>query len=291
MWQHPPSATVSTIAARGGLNDTGKFYLYASQAKIDGRASFQRDCPIATGEKTVVLGCYSNRQIFLFDVTDSRLDGVEEVTAAHEMLHAVYERLDSGEKNRVNKLLEAEFAQTADERLKNLIDEYKKFEPDEINNELHSILATEVKLLSPELEKYYSQYFSDRQKTITLWNSYQHVFTDLKNKQDALVAELSTMADQIDARQAEYERTIKQLNSDITTFNAAAQAGSLSSYQFSSQRSALETRQATLEQVRVSINQSIDDYNKKKTDLDALNLEAQNLNKSIDSSVKEVPAL
>ena len=38
--------------------------------------------------KTAVLGCYANREISIFNVTDQRLDGIREVTAAHEMLHA-----------------------------------------------------------------------------------------------------------------------------------------------------------------------------------------------------------
>ena len=54
-----------------------------------------------------MLGCYHSNQdgIFLYNVQDARLAGVQQVTAAHEMLHAAYDRLSTKDKNYVDGLL------------------------------------------------------------------------------------------------------------------------------------------------------------------------------------------
>ncbi len=50
-------------------------------------------------KRNAILGCYnpSSRDIYIYNVTNSELDGVKEVTAAHEMLHAAWERLSESE--------------------------------------------------------------------------------------------------------------------------------------------------------------------------------------------------
>ena len=109
------------------------------------------------------------KTIALFDVTDPRLDGIEEVVASHEMLHAAWDRMSQGEKDRLTPLLDAAYAEQANN--KDLVERmafYARTEPGEETNELHSILGTEVAHLSPALEKYYSQYFSNRQALVAL---------------------------------------------------------------------------------------------------------------------------
>ncbi len=56
-----------------------------------------------------ILGCYVTQRIYIYDVKDAKLDGIREVTAAHEMLHAAYERMSSSEQTKVNALLEVEY--------------------------------------------------------------------------------------------------------------------------------------------------------------------------------------
>jgi flagellar biosynthesis chaperone FliJ len=200
------------------------------------------------GEKTIILGCYKggDRGIYLYRVSDPRLDGVVEVTAAHEMLHAAYERLSSDERRSLDRQLEAFYRQSLrDERVKTTVDSYKTLEPSELPNEMHSIFATEVAVLPTELEQYYTRYFRDRQRVVALATAYQSEFT-LRREQVALYdAELAAVKTTIDSNQA-----------GLTT-----------------QRRTLETRQAELTRLRASgdiagynarvagYNQLVDTYN------------------------------
>jgi hypothetical protein len=170
---------------------------YVSRPKIEDGQDFNSHCS-KTGEKTVVLGCYTAQKIYVYHVTDSRLNGVVQVTAAHEMLHAAYERLNDTAKADVNKMLEAELPKVTDERLKGLIDLYNKTEPGELLNEMHSILGTEYGNLTPELETYYKQYFTDRSKVVGFANGYQAVFFASQQKITALAGQLDALKGQID---------------------------------------------------------------------------------------------
>ena len=58
---------------------------------------------------TAILGCYYQRHIYLFDINNKELDGTLDVTAAHEMLHAAYDRLNFFERSYVDGLINAEY--------------------------------------------------------------------------------------------------------------------------------------------------------------------------------------
>lgn len=97
VWQYQPSSEVAQLAERAQMNDKGTFYFYASEPQLDGTAKFNEVCK-RQEENSAILGCFTNGKIFVYNISDKRLNGVEEVTAAHEMLHAVYVRLSSSEK-------------------------------------------------------------------------------------------------------------------------------------------------------------------------------------------------
>jgi hypothetical protein len=97
---YTPSAQIASVNSSIGLTPLGQKLLYVNQPEVyTNRADFASKCPIDM-EKTIILGCYitGDRGIFLFEPSDSRLAGVVETTAAHELLHAAYERLPSDEK-------------------------------------------------------------------------------------------------------------------------------------------------------------------------------------------------
>ena len=293
VWQFKPSADVVSLADRAALNDTGKFYLYASQATVSDRTGFNKACGSLQNERTVVIGCYTgpDRRIYIYNVTDSDLDGVRETTTAHEMLHAAYDRLTVGDKKYVDGLLVQQEANITDERILNLIKEYQQSEPDQVVNELHSIFGTEVRNLSPELEAYYKRYFSDRSEIVTLKEKYEKVFTDLAARQTALVAELNKLTGDVNTRQNNYESSLNTLNADIEAFNVWATSGRASTAEYNSRRAALQVRINALDAERVAINQEIDRYNSEKAELDKLNIRAASLNQSIDSKLSPGPSL
>lgn len=285
------SPALSAMMDRSQLSDIGKFFVKASETRIVDKRGFNEACSSLQNEKTVILGCYTTqaKHIYVYDVQDERLDGVREATLAHEMLHAAYDRLSETERQRVGGLLEEEAAKITDERLLQLIAFYKESEPTEVTNELHSILGTEVRGLSSELEDYYKKYFIDRSVVVGLKEKYEEVFTGISTRQLELVAEMEAISAQVEVDQKDYLRQLDRLNKDITTFNTWADSPRATPSEFYTRRSALEGRIATLESMRSTINNEIEAYNTKRSELQELNILAEDLNRSLDSKITPLP--
>lgn len=286
-----PSSEIVAVGERASLSEKGNYLYLASRPELLVRDSFNSACRSVATEKTAVLGCYVDNRIFLFDIDDQQLDGIKEVTAAHEMLHAAYQRLSVDEKERVDALLEKQTESLGGDsgRIGELMAEYARTEPGERLNELHSILGSEVLTLDPELERYYSQYFKDRASLVALADKYQAVFESLKAKQDILVAGLNSLADSIDRDVEAYKRNSEVLTSDIRNFNTRASSGSMTEAAYNSERASLEARQADLESDYNAIQADIATYEQKRTELSAINTESDTLNRSINSSLTPVP--
>lgn len=220
---YTPPANIAQIADQDTMIGWGRDLFYVSQPQIENSDSFNMHCS-HTGERTIVLGCYTGERIYVYNVTDPRLSGVQQVTAAHEMLHAAYQRLDDGTKNQVNAWLTAELPKVTDERLKELIALYNKNEPGELLNEMHSILGTEYANLSPELENYYKQYFSDRSKIVSYSNAYESIFTASQNKISQLEDQLNALKQQIDANTQEIDQQHAALTAQNAQLNSLRQS-------------------------------------------------------------------
>src|SRR5690348_17199642 len=95
---YQPDASVLTIADATSMTDRARHMFFINHPALQDKAAFHQSCP-QYDEQTIVIGCYESGQrgIFVLKVDDQRLNGVEEVTAAHEMLHAAYERLSNSE--------------------------------------------------------------------------------------------------------------------------------------------------------------------------------------------------
>lgn len=284
VWRYQPSSTVRDIAGKSSMSGEGRFLFYASRPQVEAATSFNSHCRQHT-EKTAILGCYVARQIFIYDITDERLNGIKEVTAAHEMLHAVYDRLSEHERQRINALIDEAMKTINDASLQARLSLYDKTEPGERYNELHSILGSEAQQLPVELEHHYEQYFTNRLSLTELFRRYERVFTELEQQQRDLVDQLNTLAASIDDRSRRYNQEVTSLVEDISSFNNRSSSGDFaSSAQFSRERSALLNRQQQLSSERQQIEAMIRDYDSKKQALDSLNLQAESLQRSIDST-------
>lgn len=285
VWGFTPSASVDTLKQRISFTPKGTFYFYASKPQVSEASIFNKGCP-RQEVGNPILGCYTAERIYVYDVTNTQLDGIEEVTAAHETLHAIWERTSQSEQERVGGLLKAEYQKrsTAEPDLVERMQYYQRTEPGEFVNELHSILGTEDGGLSPDLEAYYEQYFSQRQKVVDFHDKYNSVFNNLKKQSDALFAELTTLSKNINNRTVQYNADVKQLSADIDTFNKKANSGDFySASQFNSQRAILVARSKQVDADRISISATIDTYNTKFTQYQQLSTQIEALNKSIDS--------
>lgn len=286
-----PSAQIQSIVTQTSMTNEGKHYFYSGTPVLQGRTAFNSSCSDVMSEQTAVLGCYTGPNIYIFNVKNSQLDGIKEVTAAHEMLHAAYDRLSASEKQRVNGLLNDQAKVIKSDTIKQLLKEYAKSEPGQRLNELHSIIGTQVADLSQPLEQYYSQYFKDRHKVVKLYDQYESVFASLKNRQDQIVKQLKSLSAQIDADKSQYSKDVEALKKDLDDFNADATSGHMSSSEYDQRKAALVARQNELKARANQINDEIDTYNSKRQELLAINSKALELNQSIDSSLKPVQGI
>lgn len=293
VWQYQPSAEIVSLADRSGMSDTGKFYFYASHPVIETAQSFNQHCNKQQETTTAILGCYDGQTIYVYDVTDPRLDGIQEVTAAHEMLHAAYNRLDATTKQQVNAMLEAEY-----QTLKNNKDFaqrmafYAQSEPGQRDNELHSVIGTEVGTLSPDLENYYKRYFSDRKLVISLHDQYMSVFNQLQQQGDSLSTQMTQLANTIEQQTQSYNTQVAELNGEIAAFNQKASSGGFTTQdQFNSARAVLVDKSNSLETLRQDINNEIGQYNTLRSQLQVVNSQSQALNQSINSTLAPAPSL
>ncbi len=280
-----PSAVVQGYIERSTMTDHGEFLFLASQPVVAAADEFNTVCENHE-EGSGVLGCYTNRDkvITLFDITDPQLDGMEEVVAAHEMLHAAWDRMSTDERTRISALLEAEYdTLTGDADFIARMEVYARTEPKQRLNELHSIIGTEVADLDPELEQYYDQYFGDRAALVALHVKSNAVFLQIEAQTAALVAEIDQLKVDIENDLASYNDGYDQLNLDIEEFNTRADAGEFDSQaQFDNERAALLSRQATLDTLFSSIQARETTYNEKISQLTDLNAAAAALNTAIN---------
>src|SRR3569832_105079 len=79
-------AEIAQLASNDAMNDSTRRLFYVNHPELNDKATFSGHCK--GSEKTIVLGWYITSQgIYLYNVTDHRLSGIVEVTAAHETLH------------------------------------------------------------------------------------------------------------------------------------------------------------------------------------------------------------
>ena len=276
VWQFEPSQEIEAHVERLGLTDHGRFLYYASNPQIEPTETFARSCPAHEGEDGFgILGCYrpAEKTIFLYDVTDERLDGTEEITAAHEMLHAAWDRMGEDERTHLGELLEAEFAKHSDdEQFTERMSIYERIEPGEHANELHSIIGTEVAEISPELEEYYAKYFIDRSTVTALHAAANAVFVELKQQTDNLIADMDALRAEIESDYARYTRGYDQLNRDVGDFNQRNQASNAEEFRaLEQERAQLLARQSELDSLFASIQTRSDQFEAMMDQLEGLN--------------------
>ncbi len=204
---YQPPQEIVQLADDATLTDRGKHLLYINHPSLENKEDFNMHCADKS-EETAVLGCYhGDRQgIYLYAVTDERLAGVRQVTAAHEMLHQAYDRLSTEERERINKLLEDFYKNgSLNQDIKAKIDSYTKQVDVVLPNEMHSIFGSEVRDLPSELEEYYKRYFTDRSKVVGFSESYRAEFTRRQELIKQYDAQLSDLKKQINTNKTNLE--------------------------------------------------------------------------------------
>lgn len=279
-WSEPLPDDIAAIAAVTGMSEEGELVYRASTPAIEDDDDFNQHCSIEGG---AVLGCYYEGNLYVYAVTDDRLAGTVEVTAAHEMLHAAYERLSPDERERIDALVEQAIAAIPEDDP--VFDDLELYGADQQADEWHSRLGTEFADLPPALEAHFARYFDDRAKVVELNAKATALFDQLRAQIEALVAEIDALDPVLDARIAAYEAAIADFNADVDSFNARAANGSFTSQQqFDQERAALVARGAQIDAEGAALDAEITRYNGLVEQLTALDADYADLYSALDPS-------
>ncbi len=215
---YQPPARIVQLADQTTMRDPTRRVFYINHPELDDKTAFRSQCGVE--EQSIVLGCYDTRRgIFLLDVTDPRLRGIIEVTAAHEILHAEYDRLSGSERKRIDRLTAEFFANLKDERIAKTVEQYRARDPNVVPTELHSILGTEIRDLTPELEQYFGRYFTDRKKVVAFSEQYEQTFVNLRSQVADYDAQLTRLKTRIEANESQIDVLGKTVEAQRTTLN------------------------------------------------------------------------
>jgi hypothetical protein len=279
---NPPSS-VEQLATQDTMTDSARHIFYVNHPQIiSDVATFRRTCSFS--EQTIVLGCYHPGQqgIDVFDVKDQRLNGVQQVTSAHEMLHAAYERLSGQEKQNINaRLLDYYEHDLNDTRVKQTIELYKQSEPSDLINEMHSVFGTELTVLPNPLENYYKRYFNDRSVVARLADSYEGEFTSRTDQIKAYDDQLAAMKKQIENDEQSLDAQLANLDADRASVERSRSSTVVAAYnsRVYAYNSGVRNLQAQISQY----NDLVDTRNK-------LAAELKGLQGSIDTRLTTQPA-
>lgn len=283
LYNYDAPNNIAALADETAMTSTARQLFYVNKPEILSGKAFSSRCPLG-GEKTVVLGCYigNDQGIYLYDVTDERLNGVEQVTAAHEMLHAAYRRLSERDRSTVDRQLQEYYTnELTDERIKRIINGYKITEPNDVINEMHSIFATEISNLPPALEEYYAKYFTNRTKVTSYLQRYQTEFTSRQNLIEQYDIRLGELKPQIDTSQTGLASQRNSLDSRSSEMQSARSRGDIATYNsmVAPYNTAVSTYNALVETTRAKIAL----YNSLVAQRNAVAIEEQQLIKAISN--------
>lgn len=282
LYGYTPSAAIVGFSDDTTMTPAARHLLYINRPKEAAKADFASFCPSKT-EQTIILGCYHpvQRGIAVLKVDDSRLDGIEEVTTAHEMLHAAYDRLSAADKASVDSQLQDFYDHgLTDSRVKETLQSYPA---EDRVNEMHSILGTEVAQLPAGLETYYKRYFTDRSKVAAYAARYSEAFTSRKQAVNQYDAQLKQWNEQIEQNTAQLDDMRSQLDQLQQNLQQSRAAGDISSY-----NKAVPEYNAEVDaynQLAQATRSLITQYNETVKARNAVALEERDLQQAISSKV------
>ena len=216
---YSPPVEVAQLVSAAAMTDKARAIFYSAQPEIDvDRATFEQHCHAPVPSNAVELGCYtSQNRIYILNISQPRLSAEMVVVAAHEMLHAAYAGLSRAEIDALTPQLENALARIYSEELTQRLRAYRVSEPRERENELHSIIGTELAPLDAELEQYYGQYFTDRNVVVAAEQQFQAVFSSIRSTLSGLREQIDRM--RIDMDSAKRQKRIPAYNAFVPRLN------------------------------------------------------------------------
>lgn len=277
----------SEVLSDLNLTSKGDLVYRASLTEVDNKDSFKERCPVQDYEDASVLGCYSDRKIYVLKVDEPKLAGVEEVTAAHELLHAKFERMGPSEKEEVGQLVTELRKNITDSETNELVKNYesKLGAGEGLNNEMFAIYGTQLKDVGSELEEIYRDYFKDRASIVDKYFAYNAEFNRLETVIRGYDSHLDALKSQKEALEAEIDSLGSELNVEKQEIDSLKNGGSQEQYQSAAiaYNSRVEVYNRKVGQIRSIIAQ----YNELVEKRNAEALSAKSLADKLNANAEE----
>jgi len=280
-----PTAVVQQLTADTTMTPQAKHLFYVNRPVIENKDGFNKHCTNGS-DQVSTLGCFTGNRlgIYVYNVTDPRLAGVQQVTAAHEMLHQAYERLSQAERTRIDALLQHYYTSgLTDQTIRDQLQTYVTTEPGQLTNEMHSILGTEVTALPPELETYYARYFNDRARVARYYQQYQSAFNQRNQQIKDYDTQLDSLKMQIDANRKDLSSRQAVLLGQRNQLDAYKSSGRIIDYNnlVPSYNDLVNAYRGEIDETNNLINQ----YNQMLGERNAIAVQERQLQSDLDSHV------
>lgn len=277
------SPEVIAVEERIGLTNYGQLIFSAVNTNLENRDSFNEHCK-SHNQDISVLGCYTGGRIYLYNIDNEDLNGIIESTAAHELLHAMWSRMENGEKNRISKLLLEVYN---DDKYHSLLaEDLENYGELERIDELHSRIGTEIADLPEELEKHYAKYFANQDLVVDFYNSYIEPFRELAKEIEDLSVKLEKLDSEIEEKSKAYYENAHRLAAEIEEFNNCASTFGCFATDgiFYSRRNVLQSAQNALNDEFNEVNELVEKYNELVTEYNENVIRGDILEKAINSN-------
>ncbi len=251
---YEPSEEAAEIKNDLDLTGKGSRIFAATRPEVEASESFNEHCS-SYDKDVALLGCYTDGRIYVYEITLEQLEAANKVTMAHELLHAVWERMGEWEQREVEGMLDKVYVlnrEWFEEELKSY-DEVERLE------EIYTRAATKLEDLPEELEEHYAEIFRNRKKIVEYYKEYEAPFVALKVEIEELEIKIETTKKEIELEKLEYEKKGEWLDGQIAKFNSCADMVGCfkSEAEFTKQRNALLMEKDGLEKMREELNVKI----------------------------------
>lgn len=260
-WSYAPSAEVAEIEEALSLTGKGTRIWAAVNPTLEEAEAFNEYCDSHDAEVSV-LGCYApdEDKIYIYAIQDEELKDANKSTAAHELLHAAWDRLSEGEQKEITGWLDELYESDREW----FAVELESYEDEEWTEEMYTRAATKRRELPAELEEHYGEYFEDRAQVVQYYENYQEPLNELNAELDERWAELDELDVAIERERAEYEAAVDEYNGRVERFNACADTpGCFDEATFQRLGRPLEAEGEELDAWQEALNGRIRDYNQK----------------------------
>ena len=260
-WGYAPTEEVAELEEALDLTWRGQLIWAAVNPTLEEAEAFNEYCDSHDAEVSV-LGCYApdEDKIYIYAIQDEELKDANKSTAAHELLHAAWDRLSEGEQKEITGWLD-ELYESDQEWF---AVELESYEDEEWTEEMYTRAATKRRELPAELEEHYGKYFEDRAQVVQYYENYQEPLDELNAELDERWAELDELDVAIEEERAEYIAAVDEYNGRVERFNICADTpGCFNETTFAWQRQQLTAEGDELDAWQEALNGRIRDYNQK----------------------------